>query len=215
MALAPCGPGPVAIHRHWGGMRMSHASHTSRHSSQSGARLRALGPRGSSAGAEGSRTRWTPVTAVTSCVPRKVCTPSCAAGAGRGGLGTGAAPYRWVGVIPRTRSGPPRVATTRRSRGVPGHSYQRTCPLWWTPLVLERGGDRFGLAHPRGACVAGRRAGHLVGSVGNVSHMTAFWGGRPGAVVHRVRRAGAGGRLVRAFLEYRDFANLHVLVRRM
>ena len=40
----------------------------------------------------GGRTRWTPVTAVTSCVRRKVCTPSRAAGAGRGGRGTGAAP---------------------------------------------------------------------------------------------------------------------------
>ena len=63
-----------------------------RHSSQSGAGLRALGPRGSSGDAGRSRTRWTPVTAVTSCVRRKVFTPSCASGAGRGGRGTGAAP---------------------------------------------------------------------------------------------------------------------------
>ena len=48
--------------------------------------------RGSSVGFGGSRTRWTPVTAVTSCVCRKVCTPSRAPGAGRGGRGTGAAP---------------------------------------------------------------------------------------------------------------------------
>ena len=33
-------------------------------------------------------------------------------------------------------------------------------------------------------------------------------GGRPGAVVLRVSRSGAGGRLVRAFHEYRDFALL-------
>ena len=181
----------------------------------SGAGLRALGRRGSSGGAEGSRTRWTPVTAVTSCVRRKVCTPSRAAGAGRGGRGTGAALYGWVGVIPGTRSGSPRVATTRRSRGVPGRSCQRTCPLWWAPLVLERGGDRFRLAQPRGACVAGGRAEQQVGSLGNASHMTAYRGGRPGAVVHRVGRAGAGARLVRTFHEYRDFANLQVLVRRM
>ena len=69
-----------------------HAAHPSRHSSQSGAGLRALGPQGSSGGATGSTTRWTPVTAVTFCVRRKVCTPSRAAGAGRGGRGTGAAP---------------------------------------------------------------------------------------------------------------------------
>ena len=52
---------------------------------------------------------------------------------------------------------------------MPGHSCQRTCPLWWAPLVLERAGDRSGLAQPRGACVAGGRAGHQVGSLGNVS----------------------------------------------
>ena len=176
VALAPCGRGPVAIHQHWGGRRVSQAAHTSRHSSQSGAGLRALGPRGSSGAAEGSRTRWTPVTAVTSCVPRKVCTSFRAAGAGRVQRSTGAAPYRLAGVIPRTRSGSPRVATTKRSRGVPGRSCQRTCHLWWAPLVLERGGDRFGLAQPRGACVAGGRAGHQVGSLGNASHMTAHGG---------------------------------------
>ena len=171
--LAPCGRGLVAIHRHWGGRWVSHAAHTSRHSSQSGAGLRALGPRGLSGGAEGSRTRWTPVSAVTSCVRRKVYTPSRAAGAGRGGRGTGTAPYRWVGVIPGTRSGSPRVATTRRSRGVPGRSCQRTCPLCWAPLVLERGVDRFRLAQPRGVCVASGGAVHQVGSLGNALHMTA------------------------------------------
>ena len=83
VASAPFLRGPVAIYRHWERGRGSHAAHTSRHSSQSGAGLRALGPRGSSGSAGGSRTRWTPVTAVTSCVCRKVCTPSRAAGAGR------------------------------------------------------------------------------------------------------------------------------------
>ena len=38
-------------------------------------------------------------------------------------------------------------------------------------------------------------------------------GGRPGAVVHRVCRPGAGRGLVRAFHEHRDFAHLQVLVR--
>ena len=37
--------------------------------------------------------------------------------------------------------------------------------------------------------------------------------GQPGAVVHRVGRPGAGGRLVRAFHEHRDSAYLQVLVR--
>ena len=59
---------------------------------------------------------------------------------------------------------------------MPGRSCQRTCPLWWAPLVLERGGDRSALAGPPGACVAGGRAGHQVGSLGNASHMTAYGG---------------------------------------
>ena len=92
VASAPHGRGPAAIHRHWEGRQGSHAAHALRHSSQSGAGPRALGPRGSSSPVGGSRTRWTPVTAVTSCVRRKVCTPSRAAGAGRGGRGTGVAP---------------------------------------------------------------------------------------------------------------------------
>ena len=92
VASAPHGRGPAAIHRHLEGRRGSHAAHASRHSSQSGAGPRALGPRGSPSGVGGSRTSWTPVTAVTSCVRRKVCTPSRAAGAGRGGRGTGVAP---------------------------------------------------------------------------------------------------------------------------
>ena len=59
---------------------------------------------------------------------------------------------------------------------MPGHFCQRTCPLWWAPLVLERGGDRSGLAQPRGACVAGGRAGHQLGSLGNASHTMAYGG---------------------------------------
>ena len=93
VASAPHGRGQAAIHRHWEGRRGSHAAHASRHSSQSGAGPRALGPRGSSGGVGGSRTRSTPVTAVTSCVRRKVCTPSRAAGAGRGG-GVRVLPHR-------------------------------------------------------------------------------------------------------------------------
>ena len=92
VALAPGGHRLSAIHRHWGGRRASHPAHTLRHRSQSGPGLRALGPRGSSGFAGGSRTRWSPVTAVTSCVSRKACTPSRASGAWRGGRGTGAAP---------------------------------------------------------------------------------------------------------------------------
>ena len=86
------GEGSAAIYPHWNGRRVSESAHSPRHSSQSGVGLSALGPRGSSGGAGGSRTRWTPVTAKTSCVPKKACTPSRALGAGRGGRGTVAAP---------------------------------------------------------------------------------------------------------------------------
>ena len=176
MVLVPCWQGLVVIGRHWGGGRVSHAAHTWRHRSQSGVGLRALGPRGSWGDAGGGRTRWTPVTAVTSCVRRKACTPSRATGAGRGWRGTGAAPWRLVGVTPRTSYGSPLVVTTRRSKGVPGRSCQRTCPLWRAPLVLERGGDRRELAQLRGACVAGARVGHQMASLGNASHTTAYGG---------------------------------------
>ena len=84
VVVVPGGQGSVAIHWHWGGRRASHTSHSPRHSSQFGVGLRALGPQGSLSGAGVSRTRWTPVTAVTSWVRRKACTPSCALGA-RGG----------------------------------------------------------------------------------------------------------------------------------
>ena len=59
---------------------------------------------------------------------------------------------------------------------MPERPCHRTCPLWWASLVLERGGDRFGLAQLRGACIAGGRAGRQVGSLGNASHMTAYGG---------------------------------------
>ena len=97
MASAGRGRGPVVIHRHWGGRWVSHAGHTSRHSSQSGAGLRALGPRGSSGGAKGSRSRWTPVMAVTSCVRKKGVYPVQRRGRREGGVGHGRCPVQ-VGV---------------------------------------------------------------------------------------------------------------------
>ena len=96
-----------------------------------------------------------------------------------GGAGYGCGPIEVGGGDPQD---PPRAPAGRGDeewRGVPGHSCQRTCPLWWAPLVLERGGDRSGLAQPRGACVAGGRAGHQVGSLGNASETTAYGGVGP------------------------------------
>ena len=48
--------------------------------------------------------------------------------------------------------------------------------LWRALLALERGGDRCGLAQPRGACIAGGRAGPQAGSLGNALHTTAYGG---------------------------------------
>ena len=60
---------------------------------------------------------------------------------------------------------------------MPGRSCQRTCPLWWAALVLERGGDRSGLAQPRGACVAGGRPGWQVPLPGERLTHTGVQGG--------------------------------------
>ena len=73
---------------------------------------------------------------------------------------------------------------------MPGGSCQRTCPLWWVPLVLERGEGRSGLAQPGGACVAGGRAGHQAGSLGNASHTMAYGG--PGLVPSYTGLVGRG-----------------------
>ena len=91
---------------------------------------------------------------------------------------------------------------------MPRRSCQRTCPLWWAALVLETAGDRFGLVQPRDGGPPGGLPGERLAHDG-------VRGGRPGAVVHRVGQAGAGGRLFRAVHEYRDFAHLQVLVHQM
>ena len=83
---------------------------------------------------------------------------------------------KYVGVQSVPKNPVQDGGTTRRSRGLPGRSCQRTCPLWWALLVVERRGDRSGLAQPRSACVAGRRAGHQMGSLGNASHTMAYGG---------------------------------------
>ena len=93
-----------------------------------------------------------------------------------GGAGDGCCPIEVGGADPQDPFRVPAGRDDEEERGVPGRSCQRTCPLWWALLVLERGGGRSGLAQPRGACVAGRRAGHQVGSLGNASHTMAYGG---------------------------------------
>ena len=98
---------------------------------------------------------------------------------------------------------------------MPGRSYQRTFPLVvGTPSPGQgRGQVRAG---PAAGCVRRRREGGAPGGLsGECLAHDGVRGGWPGAVVHRVGRAGAGGCLARAFYEYADFAHLQVLVRRM
>ena len=93
-----------------------------------------------------------------------------------GGAGYGCCPVEEGGGDPQDPLWVPAGRDDQEERGGDGRSCQRTCPLWWAPLVLERGGDSCGLAQLRGACVTGGRAGHQVGSLGNASHMTAYGG---------------------------------------
>ena len=87
-------------------------------------------------------------------------------------------------------------------------------PVVGTPGPGEGGGQVR--AGPAARCVRRRWEGGAPGGLpGERLAHDAVRGGGPGAVVHRVVRAGAGGRLVRAFHEYRDFAHLQILVRRM
>ena len=204
MALALCGREPAAISRHWVGRRVSHAAHTSRHGSQSGAGLRALGPPRSSGDAEGSRTRWTPVTAVTSCLRRKVCTPSRAAGAGRGGRGTGATLYRLVGGDPQDTLWVPAGHDNVEEQG----GTRALLPEDLPPVVGTPGpGEGKGQVRvdPAAGCVhRWWEGGHQAGSLENASHMTAYGGvqrGRMGAssgpptntVISPTSRSSSGG----------------------
>ena len=92
----------------------------------------------------------------------------------------------------------------------PWRSCQRTCPLWWAPLVLERGGT--GVGRLRGAC-GWREVGAPGGLPGEHVAHNVVRGGRPGTVVHRVGWAGAGGRPARAFHKYCEFSHFQVRIR--
>ena len=93
-----------------------------------------------------------------------------------GGTGYGRCPVKVGGGDPQYPHRIPAGRDDEEEQGGARASLPEDLPLWWAPLVLERGGDRFGLAQPRAACVAGGRAGHQVGSLGNASHMTAYGG---------------------------------------
>ena len=174
MVLVPSGHGSMVIHRHGGGRRASHAAHTSRHCSRSGVGFRALGPQGSSGDARGSHTRWTPVTAVTSCVRRKACTLFRASGAGGEGGAQALSRRGGLGSPPGPSPGPRGSRRRGGAGGCLGDLDRGPALYGGHPWSLRGGADRCGLAQPRGTCVAGGRAGHQVGFLGNASHTTAY-----------------------------------------
>ena len=84
-------------------------------------------------------------------------------------------------------------------------------PVVGTPGSGEGGGQVW--VGPAAGRVRRWREGRAPGGLpGERLAYDGLRGGRPGAVVHRVGRPGAGGRLFRAFHKHRDFAHLQVLV---
>ena len=75
---------------------------------------------------------------------------------------------------------------------MPGRFCQRTYPLCWGPLVLERGGGQVWSGRDAG-CVRGRCKGEKPGGLPweYLAH-DAVQGSRPGAVVQRVGRGRVG-----------------------
>ena len=84
-------------------------------------------------------------------------------------------------------------------------------PVVGTPGSGEGGGQVW-IGSAAGRVRRRREGGAPGGLPGERLAHDGVRGGRPGAVVYRVGRPGAGGRLVRAFHEHRDFAHLQVLV---
>ena len=132
-----------------------------------------------------------------------------------GGAGYGCCPIKVGGGDPQD---PPRVPAGRDDEEEQGGARallpEDLPPVVGTPGPGEGGGQVR--VSPAGGRVRRRREGGAPsGLPGERLVDDGVRGGRPGAVVHRVGRPGAGGRLVRAFHEHRDLAHLQVLVRRV
>ena len=93
---------------------------------------------------------------------------------------------------------------------MPGRSCERTCPLWWAPLILRRGGGQVRAGPAAGRVHAWWEVGTPGGLPGERLAHDGVGGGWPGAFVHLVGCAGAGGRRARTFHFYRDFAQYQV-----
>ena len=140
-------------------------------------------------------------------VPRRGCR--------LGGAGYGCCPIEVGGGDPQD---PPRVPAGRDDEEEEGGARallpEDLPPVVGTPGPGEGGGQVW--VSPAAGPVRRRREGGAPsGLPGEPLVDDGLRGGRPGAVVHRVGRPGAGGRLVRAFHEHRDLAHLQVLVRRV
>ena len=132
-----------------------------------------------------------------------------------GGAGYGCGPIEVGGGDPQD---PPRDPAGRDDEEEEGGARallpEDLPPVVGTPGPGEGGGQV--LASPAGGRVRRRwEGGAPSGLPGERLVDDGVRGGRPGAVIHRVGRPGAGGRLVRAFHEHRDLAHLQVLVRRV
>ena len=132
-----------------------------------------------------------------------------------GGAGYGCCPIEVGGGDPQD---PPRVPAGRDDEEEEGGARallpEDLPPVVGTPGPGEGGGQVW--VSPAAGRVRRRREGGAPsGLPGERLVDDGVRGGRPGAVVHRVGRPGAGGRLVRAFHEHRDLAHLQVLVRRV
>ena len=157
VASAPHGRGPAAIHPHGGGRQGSHAAHASRHSSQSGAGLRALGPRGSSGGAGVSRTRWTPVNGGNLLCSQEGGYPVPRRGRREGGAGYSCCPIEVCRGYPQD---PFRDAAGREDEEEQGGA-RALLPEDLPPVVGTPGSGE---------------GGGQVGSRGNASHTMAYGG---------------------------------------
>ena len=129
-----------------------------------------------------------------------------------GGAGYGCCPIEVGGGDPQD---PPRVPAGRDDKEEQGGA-RALLPEVLPPVVgtpgSGEGGGQVWVSPAAGRVRRRREGGAPSGLPGERLAYDGVPGGKPGAVVHRVCRPGAGGRLACAFHEHRDVADLQVLV---
>ena len=130
-----------------------------------------------------------------------------------GGAGYGCCAKEVGGGDPQD---PPRVPAGRDDEEHQGDA-RALLPEDLPPVVgipgSGEGGRQVWVSPAAGRVRRRREGGAPSGLPGERLGYDGLRGGRPGAVVHRVGRQGAGGRLVRAVHEHRDLTHLQVLAR--